>query len=57
MKILGWILLIAGLVFAYGTWSSGWVMRIISIAIALIGLWLAMKKQSSAMMPPMPPQM
>jgi disulfide bond formation protein DsbB len=48
MKLLGWILLIAGIIAIFTV--SGWSMRIIAVVVALIGLWLTMKKQPQIQM-------
>jgi hypothetical protein len=62
MKALSWILLILGVIGAWLGFVSGYGMLfgVISVIVALIGLWMVMKKGGSMMqMPPsqMPPQM
>jgi hypothetical protein len=62
MKALGWILLILGIIGVWLGFISGYgaLFGIVSLIVALIGLWMVMKKGSSMMpMPPsqMPPQM
>lgn len=52
MKLLGWILLILGVV---GIWlgfisSYGVTTGVVSIVVALIGLWLVMKKDNAPQM-------
>ncbi len=63
MKLLGWILLVLGVV---GAWlgffaSYGTLFGVVAVIVALIGLWFVMMKKGGSMsqMPPsqMPPQM
>lgn len=61
MKLFGWLLLVLGVIGAWYGFISGYgvFFGIVSVIVALIGLWLAMKKGGMASMPPsqMPPQM
>lgn len=62
MKLFGWLLLVLGVIGAWYGFISGHGMfiGIVSVIVALIGLWMAMKKKGGmTSMPPsqMPPQM
>lgn len=51
MKILGWVLLVVGLVGAWYTWSNamGWVAIIVALVVAAVGLWLALRQDGGGM--------
>lgn len=47
--MLGWVLVVVGLAATWYTWSSGVVYIIVSLAVAAVGLWLALKEDGSSM--------
>ncbi len=58
MKILGWVLLVGGLIAAGGAYQysyGGTAGIAVMVVVAAVGLWLVLKKDDG--MPPMPGQM
>jgi hypothetical protein len=57
-KILGWALIVIGLVSIWGSWSYGYGIeaQITMAVVAAVGLWLVLKnKSASTPTPPTPP--
>ena len=48
MKILGWVLLVVGLIALWYSWSSGSGITayVISLVVAGAGLWLALRSEN-----------
>jgi len=55
-KILGWALIIIGLVSVWGSWSYGYGIeaQITMVVVAAVGLWIVLKNKSASI-PPTPP--
>jgi hypothetical protein len=55
-KILGWALIVIGLVSVWGSWSYGYGIeaQITMVVVAAVGLWLVLKNKSAST-PPTPP--
>jgi hypothetical protein len=52
MNILGWVLLVVGLIGLWYSYSSGYgaVGYVISIVVGIVGVWLGMRSEGNASM-------
>ena len=54
-KTIGWVLLVVGLLAAYGAYSYdyGWVGIVVALIVALIGAWIAFSSTGQSSQPSM----